>query len=107
MGVGVIRHEVKRSVVASHGLLEPAEVIEYIAKIIMRLGIIRLDGDGLGYQTNCCIVSFDLMGDDTEQMQGDGLVGIDLQYLLIHALCLRQTTCRVMSDGNVESLLEA
>jgi hypothetical protein len=40
-------------------------------------------------------------------MQGDGLIGVSLQYLLVNAFCLRQATAIVMLQGEVYSLLDS
>ena len=39
-------------------------------------------------------------------MQGDGLIGISFQYLVIDAFGLRQVTLRVMLYGKVQRLLD-
>ena len=46
------------------------------------------------------------MGDDTKQMQGHRLIGIGLQYLLVNAFGLRQSTRIVMLHSAIYSLLD-
>ncbi len=52
----------------------------------MRLGVVGLDGEGPGNEFNGDVVFAHLIGDHTKQMQGDRLVRLSLQYLLIDAL---------------------
>ena len=46
------------------------------------------------------------MGDHTKMMQGDRLIGVGLQYLLIKALGLRQAICRVVLHSKFYGLLD-
>jgi hypothetical protein len=46
------------------------------------------------------------MGYDTKQLQGYRLIGVGLQYLLIHALGLGQATRVVVLHGKVQRLLD-
>ena len=52
----------------------------------MRFGVIGIDGDGLVDEIDGGVVVSNLMGDHTKQMQGDRLIGVGLQYLLVDAL---------------------
>jgi len=67
----------------------------------VRIGVISLNVDGFCYEINGGVVVSYLMGNHTKQMQGDRLIGVDLQYLLIDAFSLRQTTRSVMLHGEV------
>jgi hypothetical protein len=58
----------------------------------VRLGEIGFEGEGLSDEINGNVIFSNLMGDDTEQMQGDRLIGVGLQYLLIDAFGLGQAT---------------
>ncbi len=72
----------------------------------MRLDVIGLDGEGLRDQFDGHVVLTHLMGDHTEKMQRERLIGVGLQYLLINALGLRQATLIVMPQGKVQGLLD-
>ena len=72
----------------------------------MCLDVIGFEGQGFGDQINGNVVLPRLMRDHTQQMQSDGLIGITLQYLLIHAFRLRQATSFVMLYGKVYGLLD-
>lgn len=72
----------------------------------MRLGVIGFDGEGLRYEINGTIIFSSLMGNDTKQMQGNRLIGVGLQDLLIEALGLGQAARRVMLFGEIDSLLD-
>ena len=65
----------------------------------MRLSEIGLDGKGLCDQFHCNVVFTLLMGNHTEQMQRDRLIGVSLQYLLIYAFSFGQFTRAVMLQG--------
>ena len=73
----------------------------------MRPSQIGLDGEGLGDEVNGGIVFFHLKGDHTKQMQGDGLIGVVLQYLLIDTFRLGQATGGVVLDGKIYGLLDS
>ena len=73
-------------VIACHGLIQPPKVFERVAKVVMRLGVVGLDGEGPGNEFNGDVEFAHLIGDHTKQMQGDRLVRLSLQYLLIDAL---------------------
>ena len=46
------------------------------------------------------------MRDHTKQIQGDRLIGVGLQYLLIDALSLRQATRSVVLHSEVQGVLD-
>ena len=46
------------------------------------------------------------MGDQAEQLQGDGLIGLGLQYLFVEALRLGQPARRMVLKSLIYSLLE-
>ena len=54
----------------------------------MRVGVIGLDGEGFCDEFNGDVILAHLTGNHTKQMQGDRLVGVGLQYLLVDALGL-------------------
>ena len=49
---------------------------------------------------------FGLMGGLAQQMQGDGLIGVGLQYPPVNALGFRQTAGAVMLDGDGQGFLD-
>ncbi len=102
--IGVIGLDGEGLVVARDGLVQLPQGLERIAKVGTRRGVIGLDGKGLRDEINGNVVFSHLMGDHTKQMLGDRLIGVDLQYLLINALSLRQTTRRVVLHSEVYGL---
>ena len=72
----------------------------------MRLGVIGLDGDSLRDEINGGVVFSHLMGNHTKQMQGDRLIGVGLQYLLIKGLSLRQPARSVVLHGEGQNFLD-
>ncbi len=72
----------------------------------MCLGVIGFIGEGPCDEINRFVFFPRLMGDQTKQMQGDGLIGVGLQYLLIGDLGLGQATRRVLLQGKVQDLLD-
>ena len=46
------------------------------------------------------------MGNHTQQMQGDGLIGVSLQYLLVNAFSLWQPASLVVLHAKVYGLLD-
>ncbi len=87
--------------VAGDGLIQLPQFLECNAKVVVRLGVIGLDGERPHDEINGSVVFSHLVGDHTKQMQGDRLTGVGLQYLLINALSLRQATRSVMLHGEV------
>ena len=67
----------------------------------MRLGEIGLVGECPRDEINGGVVFSHLMGGHTKQMQGNRLIGVGLQYLLINVLGLRQATRSVVLHGEV------
>jgi hypothetical protein len=70
-------------------------------KVVMGRGVIGPDGQRLGDEIGGDVVFPPLMGDHPQQMQGIGLLGVGLQYLLIDTLSLRQATRDVVLQGQV------
>ena len=73
----------------------------------MRINIIGFDGEGLHNEIDGDDVVFHLKGDHTKKMQGDRLVGVCLQYLLINPLSLRQAARSVMLHAQIYGLLDS
>ena len=92
--------------VTGHGLIRLPQFFERKPKIVVRLDVIGLDGKGLRDEINGRVVFSHLVGNYTKQMQGDRLIGVALQYLLIDILSLRQAACSVMLNGEVQGLLD-
>ena len=86
--VRVIGVDFQGAPVTCLGLDRPAKFPKGITEVVVRLGEIRLDGDGLGYQIDGNIVFPHLIGDCTKQMQGIDLIGMRLQYLSINTFSL-------------------
>ncbi len=78
--------------VANDSLIQPPQFFERIAKVVMRLSKIGIDGEGLRDEINGNVAFSHLMGNHAKQMQGVRLIGVGLQYLLINALGLGQAT---------------
>ena len=72
--------------VAGDGLIQLPQFLERVAKVAVCRGVIGLDGKGLCNQVNGNVVFPHLMGNHPQQMQGDRLTGLGLQYLLVEAL---------------------
>ena len=72
--------------IACHGLLQLSQVLECTAKVVMRLGVIGSNCEGVCDEFNGDLILTYLMGGHTKQVQGDRLIGVDLQYLSIDAL---------------------
>ncbi len=106
MRLGVIGLDGYGLVVACHGLIQLPQFFERRAKVVMRLGVIGLDGEGPRDEINGKIVFSRLMGDHTKLMQGDRLIGVGLQYLLIDAFSLRQATRSVVLQSEVYGFLD-
>ena len=68
----------------------------------MRFHVIGFDSEGFCDEFNGVVVVSHLMGDHTKQMQGDRLIGIDLQHLLIDALRFRQAARIMVLNGKVQ-----
>ena len=66
---------------------------------VVRAG--HLDGYCPGDEFNGNVVFSHSMGDHTKMMQGDRLIGVDLQYLLINSLSLRKATRNIVLHGKV------
>ena len=103
--LGVIRLDSERLTIACHCLIKLLLGTKHIAKVVMGIGVVGLDGECPGDEINGIIIIPHLMGDNTKQMQGDGLIGVGLQYPLIAALSLRQATRNVVLHSEVEALL--
>lgn len=101
MHLGVGGSDSECLTIARGGLVEIPQRLEHIAKDDMRLDEIWLDGDGLGDEFDGNVISSQLMGNDTKQMQGDRLFGVGLQYLLIDTLGLGQATRGVVPLSEV------
>ena len=91
---------------AGGGLVQLPQALKRIAKVAMRIGVIGLDNEGLRDEVDGTIVFSRLMGNDTKEIQGDGLVGIGLQDPLIDALGLGKTTLGMVPHPKVYGLLE-
>ncbi len=76
--LGVIGPDGKRLLIALHRLVQPPQALKGGAKIVVRLDEIGRDGKGLGNQINGNVVVAHLVGDHTQQMQGDRLIGVGL-----------------------------
>ena len=67
----------------------------------MRFWVFGLDGKNFGDEINSMIILTNLMGDHTKHMQGNKVIGVGLQYLLIDVLSLREAARSVMLNCNV------
>ena len=105
--VSVIGLDGECLVVACHSLIQLHQVLERSAEVAVCLCVIGFDGEGFCNEINSDVILTRLMGNHTEQMQGDGLVGITLQYLLVNIFSLRQATRVVVLDGEVDGLLDS
>ena len=98
--------EGNRLSVTGGGLVQSAQALKRNAQVAMRVGVIGLDCEGLGDKPDGGLVPARLVGGLTQQMQGDGLIGIGLQYLPVDALGFRQAAGGVVPDGEGQGLLD-
>ncbi len=101
MRLGVIGFDGEGLVIAGDGLVQLPQALERLAEVVMRHGVVGLDGEGLRDETNGNVVFSYLMGNHSKQMQGDRLIRVGLQYLLIDVFSLRQATRVVVLHGEV------
>ena len=106
MRLGVVGVERDGLALAGRRLVQAVQFVKRIAQVAMIGGGGGVVSDGLPDQFHGGSVIADLMGDDAEQMQGDRLVGVSLQDLLVEALGLRQATRSVMLQSEVQGLLD-
>ena len=72
----------------------------------MYTGVIRFDGKRTFDEFSRTAMITLLMGDYAQIVQGNRLAGVGLQYLLIEALGLQQTTSGMMLPSEVYGLLD-
>ena len=65
MRVGAISLDGESLVKACHGIIQLPQFFEHIAQVIMRLGVIGVNGQSLADQTNSNFVLTLLVGDHT------------------------------------------
>ena len=68
-------------------------------QVAVELGLVRLDRQGLADEVDGRFRLADLVGDDAEQVQGIGLVGVQTQHLPVHLLGLLQVAGLMELEG--------
>ena len=84
--------------------LHAPQAFQCVAKIVVGIGVFRLDGQRHGDQVHGLLVVAALMGDHSKHMQHHRVIGIRLQYAAIDGLRLGQASGRMMRQRLVQGV---
>jgi len=105
MGLRVIGIEFERTAARRHGFVELTLAGQCSAEIGKSGRIVRMEHEGLANPLHGEVVSAGLVGDDTKEMPGFGMVGLHGQDLAVECLGIRQPSGLMMLESKFEGLL--
>ena len=105
-GIDRGRRESKSALVATNGLAEAIECSEDVSEVMVKRRVPAVSHDRHADVLYRRLGAAALVLDETEQMKGGRMTGIDGQDLTAHPLCLRRASPALMRERRPEPLGE-